>query len=147
MKVMLGYYKTADGSYMGDSPRADCGDYIMAIGVIRKKICEKPDASPYKNRDTVNRFSRTYCDENRLDVQLVEYKSFIKKERIKHTYYWAYDTNDTRKGRHKIIENIIKSIVINKLPYFIKIYGIKNNRYVYLPGYFEDLVWPTNFQN
>ena len=87
MKVVVGYYDR-DGRPLGmklDSVRRK--KYFIAIGTLRKKIAEHDGQTPYKNKKPVSPYTRTYCDQNRLFVDLDVYENGKKVKTYTHLPY------------------------------------------------------------
>lgn len=142
MKTTLGYFGIEDGKYLGQSCPSDCGNYYLVMGEIRKKICEHPDANPYRRHD-VRGYHKTYCDDNRMTVTFDEYRNNNKHRKVTFNHWWHYN-DDVEKARMEKEQakftKIMQFIIDNIMPPIFAKYKIPNNRRVYLPGYL-DLNW------
>jgi hypothetical protein len=144
MKIMLGYYSTSDGLYLGyrQPDFYDCpnGNYIMIIGTIRKKICENRNVSPYRHHDIIPH-SKTYSDKNRLYIDIFEYNSYELKSKLKDVWRpWGEDESEETK-RYDIINSALQNMINNFIYTTCTTYGITDRNNIYFSGNFR-LTWP-----
>jgi len=127
MKIKLGYYDI-NGIYIPDQPK--CNEYFLMMGEFRKKIAEHEHQSPYKyNR--VDRYTKTYCDENRIYVYAIYFKDgkIVETQRTVPYYYYG------NKGRYEIFKKICTHIKLTKSPELMQKYNITDERRIYYPVY------------
>jgi len=119
MKVCLGYYDR-DGRPIGqklDSTRRK--SFYLAMGTIRKKIAEHEDQSPYSKRDVQN-WSKTYCDKNRMFVEIHRFENGLDTGPVKHPNWYDMD-----RGRFPQMKRIVEHLKANVDPTMIRKYRLK----------------------
>jgi len=135
MKISIGYYDM-NGRWLGTNVTTSVPDYYFVSGTVRKKICEHPDVSPYKRKE-IKTYTRTYCDQNRLWIEIHEYKNFNKQRTIKKYSYWSYGETDANNRKHETLKSIVQHLFDSKLSDIARKFRISSQIFIYLPGYFD----------
>ena len=134
MKITLGYYDM-NGRWLGTNVQTSVPDYYFVSGTVRKKICEHPDVSPYKRKE-IKTHTRTYCDQNRLWIEIQEYKNFNRHSTLRNCSNWRWD-NEDKKHKFQIINAVMQHLTDTKLLEIARKYNITSQRFIYFPGWFE----------
>jgi len=119
MKVCLGYYDR-DGKPLGkklDSTRRK--SFYLAMGTIRKKIGEHENQSPYSKRE-IQRWSKTYCDLNRMFVEIHHFEDGLDTGPVKHPDWYDID-----RGRYPQLKRITEHLKTHIDPESIRKYRLK----------------------
>ena len=79
MQDIIGYYDLK-GNYLGKKQPPKREDFILVMAVLRKKICENKETSPYQI--PINFASRDFCDKKRLMLHAMWFKDGKLKSKI-----------------------------------------------------------------
>jgi len=135
MKICVGYYDK-DGKYIGDSldnPKRK--KFFVVMGKMIKKISEHEAQSPYKNHRKDGR-SKTYCDQNRLNLYVDVYINGKLNNTITDMHsYWYWDRDEYKKKLKNLIQTIFKHVKDNKAAKLAGKYKIDDERKIYFPLY------------
>jgi hypothetical protein len=131
-KVCLGYFDK-DGNHIGaelDNPRRR--KYFVIMGTLRNKIAEHEGQSPYRNNRRIESWTKSYCDQRRIFLEILVYINGKLNRTIRHVgWHWQREDRDF----YELLKKMMQYVHSHKRSIMTK-YNITDQQYIYYPGYF-----------